>query len=87
MVKNIPYVVNNTPSNHLQLSLVSTKEKGVDILIPRPSVEEKYSVLNEYTKFIVKGITDRGDMANIVMRTREDNPDEIQILELEIKHI
>lgn len=81
---NVTYVLADTPVSGNEVVLYSLKRKGVDVVIPKATVEEKWT-LSDYTKFTIKGRTDKGGFCTAVARTSEENEDELQLLEVKFE--
>ena len=77
----VPFVLGETPKNGKEIVFYSLKKHGIDVIIPKASVEAKYT-LSGYMKYTIEGQTDRGGVCKAVARTSEDNDDELQVIEV-----
>ena len=75
------YVIADTPVSGREVVLYSLKRKGVDVIIPKATVEEKFT-LSGYTKYSIEGRTDKGGFCRVVARTSENNEDELELIEV-----
>lgn len=82
--KNITYVLADTPESGKEVVLYSLKRRGVDVVIPKATVEEKFT-LSGYTKFSIQGRTDKGGFCTAIARTSEENEDELQLIEVKFQ--
>ena len=80
-MRNIPFVLADTPRSGEDFVAYSTKPNGIDIFVLNPAVESHWS-LGGYIKTTVKGVTDRNQSVRMVLRTKQDNQDEYQFLDL-----
>ena len=77
----VPFVLSDTPRSGSEIVLFSTKPRGIDVIIPRASVNARWA-LNGYVKYDIEGTTDKGGKCHVVARTSDTNPDELKVLEV-----